>query len=283
MTTLDWVRFSGVGVPGSIRVARGGGAGRLLFLPAMGVSATYYDPFLSALAEEGIDAAVLELRGQGESPLRARRGVDFGYLELIREDVPAAIEAFGEKPVLAGHSLGGHLAMMFAAERPTAIAALALVACGSPWPGGYGGRGWARAYFGTRTMAAVSRLLGWYPGHRLGFGGKQPRQLILDWARMARDRRYHARGSTIDYEAELARLPLEVLALSIESDLDAPPAAVDAVVDKLPAERLTRRHLTAAELAPRALDHQRWAREPGIVAELFAAHAREHAAGRGSS
>lgn len=272
---LDWLRFSAGGVEGALRVARGGTEGRVLFLPAMGVSATYYDPFLLALAAENIDAAVLELRGQGESPIRPKRGTDFGYLEILREDVPAALEAFdGPPPVLVGHSLGGHLTMMFAAERPDALAAIALIACGTAWPGGYGRRGWARVYFGTRAMRAVSSVLGWYPGHKLGFGGKQPKQLIHDWAGMARGNRYGARGSSLDYEAALGELPLEALGISIEGDHNAPTAAMNAVLDKLPAERLTRRHMTASDLPERSLDHQRWAREPGAIATELAAFVR---------
>lgn len=275
---LQWQRFSAGGLEGALRVARGGTEGRVLFLPAMGVSATYYDPFLTALAAENIDAAVLELRGQGRSPVRPKRGTDFGYLEILREDLPAALEAFdGAPPVLVGHSLGGHLTMMFAAERPEAVAAIGLVACGTAWPGGYAtGRGWARVYFGTRAMTAVSTVLGWYPGHRLGFGGKQPKRLIHDWAAMGPDNRYRARGSDLDYEAALDRLPLDAIVVSIEGDHNAPPAAVEAVFSKLPPDRVTRRHMTANDLSERALDHQRWARDPGPIASALAAFARRH-------
>lgn len=273
---LEWRRFSAGGVESALRVARGGMDGRVLFLPAMGVSATYYDPFLMALAAANIDAAVLELRGQGESPVRPKRGTDFGYLELLREDLPAALEAFdGPPPVLVGHSLGGHLTMMFAAERPDALAGIGLVACGTAWPGGYAGRGWARVYFGARAMAAVSTVLGWYPGHRLGFGGKQPKRLIHDWAAMGRDNRYRARGSDLDYEGALGQLPLDAIVMSIEGDNNAPPAAVEAVFSKLPSNRVTRRHMTADDLSERALDHQRWAREPGAIATELAAFVRE--------
>ncbi len=275
---LDWVRFSGT-VAGALRIARGGSAGRILFLPAMGVSATYYDPFLTALAAENVEAAVLELRGQGESPIRAKRGTDFGYLEVLREDVPAALEAFGgPPPVLAGHSLGGHLTILFAAERPDALAGVGLIACSSPWHGGYAGRGRARAFFGTRAAAAVSTVLGWYPGHRLGFGGKQPKRLIHDWAAMARDNRYHVHGSDFDHESALGRLPLDVFGASIEGDTDAPRAAVDVVLAKLPAERVVRRHMTGSDLPERALHHQRWARDPGPIAVELAAFARARCA-----
>src|SRR5262245_54082521 len=65
-----------------------------LCLPAMGLAARYYLPFAEALAQAlAGTVALAELRGQGQSPARARRGARFGYREIVEDDLPALVEA----------------------------------------------------------------------------------------------------------------------------------------------------------------------------------------------
>ena len=67
----------------------------LLFVCALGVEASYYAPFADALSRRGILVAMCDLRGNGTSSLRPRRGVDFGYREIVELDIPAAATAAG--------------------------------------------------------------------------------------------------------------------------------------------------------------------------------------------
>ncbi|MGB0213322.1 MAG: alpha/beta hydrolase, partial [Algiphilus sp.] len=66
-------------------------AGRVLVLPALGVPARFYGRLAEQLAARGLEVAVLELRGTGESPLTPARHCDFGFRELLDEDIPAAL------------------------------------------------------------------------------------------------------------------------------------------------------------------------------------------------
>src|SRR5262249_61154479 len=65
----------------------------LLMLPAMGVAAGFYTPFVHRL-EQACAATVLtlELPGQGASPLRAASGADYGYLEIVESLIPEAVQ-----------------------------------------------------------------------------------------------------------------------------------------------------------------------------------------------
>jgi len=90
------------------------------------------------LLPAGVRGIAPDLRGFGESepaPVDARRGVrDYS------DDVLALIEALELGPVhLAGHSLGGGVAMQVAIDRPELVRSLALVAPVSPF--GFGGTG----------------------------------------------------------------------------------------------------------------------------------------------
>src|SRR5690606_29800162 len=120
----------------------------------MGVAAGYYQPLAGALAARGFDVLVAELRGTGTSAVRASRGVDFGYSEMIAHDLPAAIDEgrrrFPGRPLhVLGHSLGGQLAALLLAERPDAYERLALVAASSVDYRGYRMPARLRVLFGT--------------------------------------------------------------------------------------------------------------------------------------
>jgi len=71
-----------------------GDARSLVFwLPALGVAAKHYLPLAQSLAGAGIAVAIHEWRGIGSSDKRASRQVDWGYRELLEDDVPAAVAA----------------------------------------------------------------------------------------------------------------------------------------------------------------------------------------------
>ncbi|MGA0612345.1 alpha/beta fold hydrolase [Caldimonas sp. KR1-144] len=254
------------------------GAPVVLGLPAMGTPARYYEPFARRLAElAGASVAWAELRGQGESRPRARDGADFGYREIVEDDIPRLagrlLRQHPRRPlVLLGHSLGGQLATLAAHQLGEHLAGLVLVAAGTAhhraWPRGARWRA-ALAVHGIRATAA---MLPWYPGHRLGFGGEQPRRFMRDWSRNATTGRYRIEGSEIDHEDAAGRLALPVLSLAIRQDPVAPPGAVEELLAKLARARIERRWLMGVVRDPPWKRHFSWAREP--AGEMAAAVAR---------
>jgi predicted alpha/beta hydrolase len=242
-----------------------------LCLPAMGASASYYRPFAQALAGALAGTVVLaDLRGQGESEVRASRGARFGYREIVEQDVPALLDTLAARfrygPLFViGHSLGGQLATLSALHRQDRLAGLVLVAAGTAhhraWPQA---DRW-RARLAVHGIRAAAALLPWYPGAVLGFGGDQPRRLMRDWSYNALTGKYQCTGSTIDYEARLAELRLPVLAVTIREDPVAPPGAASELLAKL--AQAERKHLeVAGVLSDRPWRrHFSWARRPEVV------------------
>lgn len=247
--------------------------GRILLLPALGTPARYYDRVAGQLAAQGLDTHTLELRGAGDSPLRAARNCDFGFRELLDEDIPAALRTIGAgvdgTPVwLVGHSLGGHLATISAGRLTSVIDGIALIACGSPWLVAYDAAMRRRIRTLTMLIPLCNALLGYYPGDRIGFGGRQPRRLMRDWRQLALSGRYQAEGIEEDIEAGIAHYAGPVLSLRMADDAFAPAAATRAVTDKLVRADLSEVVLDAEALGTRA-DHFRWARNPdAVVAQL---------------
>ncbi|MFI7578627.1 alpha/beta fold hydrolase [Micromonospora sp. NPDC049497] len=248
----------------------------VLIMPAMGVRARYYRPFAAALRDAGLTVAVADLRGTGESTPTPSRACRYGYAELVT-DIGAALAALkplrdGRKTVLLGHSLGGQASVLhLALTEGHEVDGLALVAVGLPWWRLYpGARGYGVLPY-TQGIAAAARLLGVWPGW--GFGGRQARGVIRDWAHTARTGRFpHLDG--VDTEAAVRGIRTPVLAVSVDHDQYTPHETLDHLCGKLVAAPVTRERYTEAEAGAR-MDHFTWVRASAPLAQRVARFAAE--------
>lgn len=208
------------------------GAPLVIVLPAMGVPAGYYGPFVDELASHGVHAAVADYTGQGESVPATGRGRDHGYAHLAHEWLPRVLDELRtghDGPVIGlGHSLGGHILLAHLARADSVLDGLVLVGSGTPhW----------RAIDGLKTLGqtqlvgVLSQVLGYWPGDRLGFGGVQPRTLMREWAAFSRTGHLRPGGKGI--REGLRDRVLPVLVVDLDNDTLAPPRAIDALVGML--------------------------------------------------
>ncbi|MFB3925295.1 MAG: alpha/beta fold hydrolase [Syntrophales bacterium] len=240
----------------------------LICMPAMGVSAKFYQPLSAHIVSQGWILVTSDLRGNGCSSIRAAKGTDFGYHEMITYDWPAVIKTvknkFPEYPVfLLGHSLGGQLSALYLSANPRCADGLILVAAPSvfykswPFPQNLG------VLVGTQIAGFTAAALGYFPGKKIGFGGAtEAKQVILDWARQARTGRYEPAHSPLDFESLLRELEIHVLAISFKSDFFAPGRAVGHLCSKM-----SRAQITRVELKAEGLSHFDWVRNSGPVIE----------------
>lgn len=241
----------------------------ILLMPALGVSARFYDPLAQALQAAGTPVLVMEQRGHGDSALRPSRRVDFGYREALQEDIPTLLDwldahCSGRPIVLMGHSLGAHYAGMTAGLRPKRIAGVVISAAGTAWHGAFSGRIRNQLRVLVLLIPLLTRALGYYPGERVGFGGNEASRLMRDWLQLARHDRYAAEGMTEDLEAGIRGYVGPVLAIRMQDDEYAPETAMEGVLQRYAGAAITRRVLDVASLGDRA-DHFRWARTPAAV------------------
>jgi pimeloyl-ACP methyl ester carboxylesterase len=103
----------------------GEGAAVLMVHGAGGESGLWSE--LAARLAPHARAAALDLSGHGKSPRRAHAHT----LDTYIQDILSAVDALGGPVVLAGHSMGGALAMCVALEHPDAVRGLALAATGA--------------------------------------------------------------------------------------------------------------------------------------------------------
>lgn len=100
-----------------------GGGPVFLVMGALGVAAPFYDKLVAELAARGWSVALMEQRGLGSSALRPSRRHNWGFRDVVEDDVPAVLDWIAKEaprqPVyLFGHSLGGHYAAMCAGLYP---------------------------------------------------------------------------------------------------------------------------------------------------------------------
>ena len=117
------------------------------------------------LAHAGLSSVALDLPGFGASPLPLVAGGARSYAELV---VPALREMSERPLVLVGHSLGGRIAPVVAANHPEVVEALVL--CGAPLvsrvpaasPWAYRALRWLHAHslIGEERMEAARQRFG---------------------------------------------------------------------------------------------------------------------------
>jgi predicted alpha/beta hydrolase len=160
------------------------------------------------------------------------------------------------------------LATLAAALDPESIAGLALVASGSPY-----WRMFRHAWLIRAIYVAVpwiTAACGYFPGRRLGFGGREARGVMSDWARSGRSGRYAASGMPHDLEAALARVGAPVLALRLRDDWLGPKASLDWLLRKMPAAPQEAELVGPEALDGAPADHFAWMKKPSGIARKIA-------------
>lgn len=251
----------------------------LLWLPALGVAARHYAPFAQALAAHGVAVFLHEWRGHGSSSMRAGRNRDWGYRELLTLDLPASETAITTalplltERIIGGHSLGGQLATCRLALAPASARRLWLVASGSPYPRAFPTPLRLALPFAYRLLPWLADRVGALPGRRIGFGGREARGVMRDWAESARSGRYVAAGLEFDIEAAFGRVEAAATGVVFQHDWYAPESSLRFLLSKLPNARRTVERLDDTALGARS-DHFGWMRQPEAVATRLVATSR---------
>lgn len=240
----------------------------IVIMPGLGVPGAYYEYFARQLARRGFDTAIGELRGNGDSKPRPGPASSYGYHELVSVDFPAIFGVVREEfpdstPYLLGHSMGGQLAVMYAARVRGRLGGLILIASGTPYYRGYRGLAGPGLLFGTTAATLTASLVGFWPGHKIDVGGFGPQSkvLISDWARLSRTGRFVPVGADIDYEERISRLKLPVLSVTMEGDELTPQSSARHLLAKMPAAEVTTWH------EPNRLGHNGWIPEPASTVD----------------
>ncbi|MBV1860388.1 MAG: alpha/beta fold hydrolase [Nannocystaceae bacterium] len=258
-TTLGGVQRAALQMP--VETARAA----VVVAPALGVRASYYRKLCGSLNALGFATAAVDLPGQGKSPVRANRRTDWGYGALIEHYASALRVLHGVMPdvptFIVGHSIGGQVALMTAGMDIPGLSGVVVVASGCPYWRTWEGTEAYRIRAATWACGVMARSLGVFPGDKVGFGGREPKTLIVQWAHAAQTGNY-AHGN-FDGDALLAKPGPPTLGIRVEGDALAPERSVKLTLDRLRARDVSFERWSTA---PDGGDHNRWPSEPSHVA-----------------
>ncbi|GAA5061672.1 alpha/beta hydrolase family protein [Nocardia callitridis] len=245
----------------------------VLILPAMAVKAKTYLPLAKALHAQGLSVATVDLRAQGEAtpPLGEHR--DFGYLELLETDLPAVVAAVTERftgaPIhLFGHSLGGQLALLFAAANPDRVAGVTVIGTGTVFWWAFGPRRWFEALSQIQWIGLIARWKGHWPGGVL-IPAPMPGGVMRDWSWHSLTSYYRPKGTRRKYNSLLRELTAPVLAISLSEDVLGPKSNVDFLVSRMPSARVSRWHADENSTVAHR-DHFLWVKDAPAIATKVA-------------
>lgn len=235
----------------------------LVVFPALATAASAYVRMARSFMPKGYRVVLVNPRGSGGSGPLPSAMVDYGITEHLERDWPAVVgwvkSQYPSAPVvLLGHSLGGQLSAIYAGQHPETIDALVLLNVSfvwyRNWPFPLSGVLWAIFW----SCSLIAKFFGYFPANRLGLGHPVSRMVIQDWARWGLSGKY-ATESRGNLETHLERVTCPVLCVSFSDDwFYGPRSAVNDFARRLTRCRLTRWHLSPAELGINELGHFRY-------------------------
>ena len=229
---------------------------------ATGAKASYYWRYAEFLASRGFRAVVADYRGIGRSApaggaagLRgmATRWHEWGTLDIDAVIAWALEDGPGRQLVGVGHSFGG-LGVCLAPRAPAIQRLLTVGAQHAHWRD-YAARS-PRAFWQWHVaMPTITAVTGYFPGRRLGWLEDMPRGVAFDWARGRANF-----ADTIGPDGQIvmervAELEFDVLAVAATDDPFATEAAIERLLDYLPAASVERCALEPAELGVSEIGH----------------------------
>jgi predicted alpha/beta hydrolase len=235
----------------------------VLVLAATGVPQQYYAKFSAFLAERGFTVLTFDYRGIGRSLHGPIRSVKAGMRDWALLDSAAAFqfldENFSKHKMLAiGHSFGGQAFGLL--PRPERILAALTVGSQSGYWKHWSPLGRAWTWPATHIgLPVVPRVLGYFPGARLGFGENLPKGVAIEWASWCRHPRYLV--GALGVEREYARFAAQLRLYAISDDAFAPRRAVEALAALYNNSKSEIRGVEPKEVAAKSIGHFGFFRE----------------------
>lgn len=253
------------GFPLTASVQAGGERGAVIFAPALGVPRRLYEPMARYLHSRGFSTVCFDNRGFGDSRKGPMAPRDMRMQHWGERDLEAVLRWAREtlkpsKLFLVGHSAGGQVVGLAPASQE--LDGMVFVASTAPHASLYpmpGRLGLLVTWWLLIPLLCAGR--DWFPARQAGLGsGDLAAAIARQWAAWARKPGYLFHPSQGLDTARYAALKQPLLNWSFSDDNYAPPAAVEDLLRRLPAARITRR-LVDVKAGAEAIGHFGFFRE----------------------
>ena len=227
-------------------------------LPAIGVPIRKYETLVAGLRAKGYAVIYADYPCCGENLPEMARGHDYNYADLINEFIPNLLKnAQSQNQVLLGHSLGGHLATLYTLEKNLPIVT---VASGNIYYKNWDTLGRVKLLTAVGVFKSLSKIYGFFPGYKVGFGDKEAKSLMNDWCYTALTGKYTLR------KPELKQEKGKGVFINIENDDFAPLKSMQHL-----AEMCGQYSLKQIKLAPdlKGNPHSVWLKNPQSIVDLI--------------
>ncbi len=194
----------------------------VVFNGGAGIAASYYRRFAEYLASEGVAALTYDYRGIGASRVGTLRGYDASFEDWAEHDCTAAIalvcNRFNVPTFGISHSIGALI--LGGALNAAQLRSMVMIAPHTGYVGDY-----RRAYVLPMAllwhglMPTLTKVLGYFPGRRLGLGEDIPGGVAMAWARRRNPTPAASQGArTHALMSRLADLRMRALAITLSDD-----------------------------------------------------------------
>lgn len=232
---------------------------------AMGVGQQCYEKFARFLGEQGVTAITFDYHGTGASLHSSLRECDTSITQWAQKDCDAVISHVRSRhPKLPlhwlGHSVGGQLLGLV--PQANQLDRVVTVACGS----GY----WRRNSPPTKRLAwllwyAVAplsvRILGYFPGSKLGIVGDLPAGVMRQWRRWCLHPEYVVGAEDASVRAQFAAVQVPITSVSFSDDEMMSRHNVDSLHSFYRGAPVTMMRIAPADVGEQKIGHLGWFRE----------------------
>ncbi len=231
----------------------------ILLAGAIGVEQSFYKDYAAFLAGEGFAVVTFDYRGIGASLRGPLRRVRASLLDWGEKDIAAVIAWISSeypkaKLLYVGHSAWGQL--MGLARNNDHVAAMLMIAAPSAYWRLWKGR--QRVSIGLLwfvLLPVLTRLVGYFPGKRIGLGADLPPGVALNWARWGRNRHYISDGQGEPIREHYRSFSAPIRAYSFSDDPNAPREAVAELLSYYSDAPTEHEHLRPQDIGVRSIGH----------------------------
>ncbi len=232
----------------------------IIVLPALGVAIQKYTTLIQQLRLAGYNLIVADYPGCGRNQPRVSATFDYGYADLLGYFIPQLIRISQDlndsTPIILGHSLGGHLATLYAQNHPVDVIGIAT--------GNIGLKYWDfKGKLNILKAASVINMMihkdGYLAGYKIGFGDREAKTLMRDWSKVIFTNRYaHIQQAGMSSH--------KALFIHMQQDDFAPLSSMRGLCQYFQCPEIQSLDLTAQL---KGNQHSAWIKQPQAVVQLI--------------